>query len=117
MADVVERADVGVIQACNGSSFPIESFTQFGSAGEMIRQDFDRDDSIESCVFFAINFAHSTSANSARDLIWTEFRASGERHLFNPAVQFKTTVMGAEVTSDESSLIRKRRPSAVMSYC
>ena len=50
VADVVEGADVGMIQAGNGFCFALESLAQFGAVREMIGQNFDGDDAIEAGV-------------------------------------------------------------------
>ena len=39
MASVVERADVRMVQAGDGLCFALESFAQFGTVGEMSRQE------------------------------------------------------------------------------
>src|SRR5207245_4740767 len=65
LADVVERADVRMIQAGNSLSFALETLAQFGSAGEVIGQNLDSYYAIETSIFCAINLTHSARTNSA----------------------------------------------------
>ena len=69
MADVVERADVRMIQAGDRFCFALESLAQFGTIGKMSRQNFDGDDSIEARIAGAVNLAHSTRTDSGEDFV------------------------------------------------
>ena len=46
MPDVVEGADMRMVQAGNRSCFALQSFAQVRLIGKMRRQNFDRDDAI-----------------------------------------------------------------------
>ena len=69
MARVVERADVGMIQAGDGFCFALEALAQFGAVGEMSRKNFDGDDSIEARIAGFVNLAHSTRTDSGEDFV------------------------------------------------
>jgi hypothetical protein len=55
--DVVERADVRVVQAGNGALW-LEALPQLESIGETVGPDLDGHDAIEPCVPGTVNFAH-----------------------------------------------------------
>ena len=63
VADVVEGADVRMIQAGDGASFALESLAQFGAVRKMRGQNLDRDDAIEARVAGAVHLAHPARAN------------------------------------------------------
>jgi hypothetical protein len=44
--DVVERADMRMIQAGNGPCFPLEALAEYGSIRKVIREDFDGNDAL-----------------------------------------------------------------------
>jgi hypothetical protein len=64
MAGIVKRADVGMIQAGDGFGLALESLAQFRAAGEMSRQNFNRNDAIEAGIPGAIHLAHSARTDS-----------------------------------------------------
>src|SRR5262245_61772756 len=47
LADVIERADIRMIQRRDRASFPLETLPKFRIAGEMLGEDFDRNCSVE----------------------------------------------------------------------
>lgn len=61
-ADVVELANVGMIQRGDGTSFTFKAGVGFGFFGEMFGQNFDGDGAIEASVARGINFAHAACA-------------------------------------------------------
>ena len=75
MADVVERADVRMIQAGNGAGFAIESLANFRRVGYALRENFDGDGAVQPRIARAIHFAHATSAKRRLNFVGTEFRA------------------------------------------
>ena len=50
VAHVMESADVGMIEAGNRSCFSFKSFAQIRFAGEMVRKNFDGDDTVQTRV-------------------------------------------------------------------
>src|SRR4029077_13391750 len=60
--DVVESADVRMIQAGDNFGFALETFAQFSATGKMRRQNCDGDNSVEAGVSGAVNLTHPTSA-------------------------------------------------------
>ena len=69
LADVVKRADMRMIQAGNGARFALESLTQFGSIGKVIRKDFDGNGAVEPRIPGAVHLSHPTCANCREDFI------------------------------------------------
>ena len=57
LPDVVEGADVRVVEAGDGSGFTFKAFPQFGSLGQVLGQDLEGDLSVQAAVFSEINFA------------------------------------------------------------
>jgi len=69
MARVVERADVGMIQAGDGFCLALESLAQFSAVGEMSWQNFNRDGSIEASIAGFVHFSHSARTDSGENFV------------------------------------------------
>ena len=72
VADVVQRADVGVGKRRDGLRFPLEPLTTLGAGGEVRRQDFYRDRAIEPRVARLVHLAHAARADRGDDLVRAE---------------------------------------------
>ena len=79
-ADVVKRADIGMLKRGNGFGLALHALFQFRVRGKMRRQNLDGDGAVEACVLGAIDFAHAASAERRKDFVRTELRARGKRH-------------------------------------
>jgi predicted nucleotidyltransferase len=71
-ADVVQRADVRMIQRRDRARFAIEPLAQAGILGGAARQDLDRDGPIEPCITRAIDLAHPAGADGGHDFVRPE---------------------------------------------
>ena len=69
MAGVVERADVGMIQAGDGFCFALEALAQFSAVCEMRGQNFDGDDSIEARIAGFVHLAHSARTDRGENFV------------------------------------------------
>ena len=69
MADVVEGADVRMIQAGDGLCFALESLAQFGTVRKMSGKNLDGNDAIEAGIAGFINLAHSARTDSGEDFV------------------------------------------------
>jgi hypothetical protein len=81
-ADVVELADIGMIQGGEGAGFAFEALLQFGRGGEVRGEDLDGDGAVQAGVAGAIDFTHAAGAERRFDFIGAEFCAGGESHGF-----------------------------------
>ena len=79
-ADVVDRADVRVVEGRGGSRLARKSFERVALLVGARQQDLDRDFSPEAGVPGAVNLAHSARADRGEDLVRTEPRARREGH-------------------------------------
>ena len=96
--------------------FALKPGEPFGIMREGFRQDFDGHVAPELGVVRLIDLAHPARADWCEDFVGAEMGASRDGHFFSPAVQLRTTVMGADVACSGTVLIRKRWPSADTSY-
>ncbi len=80
VADVVQRADVRMIQRRDSACFAIEPFTELRIAGELRRQDFDGDVASQPRIARAIDFAHPARSKRGHDLVRAEPSSSRKRH-------------------------------------
>ena len=77
--DIVERADVGMIQRRDSARFALESFAELGLG------NLDRDDAIEARVAGLVHLAHAARADGRKDFVRAEFFAGRERHVRDSA--------------------------------
>jgi hypothetical protein len=66
MTDVVEDADVGMIQQGNGLGLALEPLPGNLICGELCRKNLEGDDPLEPGVARAIDFAHATGIEAAQ---------------------------------------------------
>ena len=70
-ADVVKNADVGMVQAGHGARLAFEALATCWIAGELGRQDFNGNRSVEAGVTGAIHLAHPACTEWRKDLVRT----------------------------------------------
>ena len=75
-ADVVDRADVGVLQGGHGLRFSLESLASSSRIGGMRRQQLDGHVSGKSLVTRLVDLAHAARTNGGNDLVRAEAGAS-----------------------------------------
>jgi hypothetical protein len=75
LPDVVDGADMRMIQRGNGPSLALEPLLQFGMAGDMSGERLDGDGSIEARVSGFVDLAHAARAERRLDLVRAERRA------------------------------------------
>ncbi len=68
-ADVVKRADIGMLKCGNGFGLALHALFQFRVGGKMGRQDLDGNGAIEAGVLGAIDFSHTARAQLRLNLV------------------------------------------------
>src|ERR1700691_3911018 len=68
-ANVIERANVWMVQAGDGTGFAFKTLAQFRCVGQMWWKNFQRHRAIEARILRAVNFTHATSANRRNDFV------------------------------------------------
>src|SRR5579863_2396592 len=76
-ANVVERADIGMLERGNSFGFALHPLFQLRVRGQVRGQNFDGNSAVEAGVPRPIDLAHTTHAERGDDFIRTEFGASG----------------------------------------
>ncbi len=77
VADVVERADVGMIQRGDGPRLAIEPLTQGGRVDQGRGQHLDGDHAIQPRVARTVDLAHPACAEGGENFVGTESGAGG----------------------------------------
>ncbi len=75
-SDVVDRADVGVLQGCHCLRFALESLASSSRIGGVRRQQLDGHVSGKSLVTRLVDLAHATRTDGGNDLVRAEAGAS-----------------------------------------
>src|SRR5262249_8738477 len=120
---IVDRADVRMVQGCEHLGFAQEAAYSIGITREFFRQDLDRDVPLEFQVPCAIDLAHAAFSQQRGDFVRAELLPDTDRHrncayLFRMDVQLVITVIGVGVSAPPptNTLNKKRCPSAATSY-
>jgi hypothetical protein len=79
-ADVVQRADVRMLQAGDCLRLAIQSLLQFRVGGQVRGENFHRDGTIEAGIARAIDFPHATGPDRCLNLVGSQPGASGQWH-------------------------------------
>src|ERR1700736_3436994 len=61
MTDIMQSADVGMVQRRDGPGFAVETLFGFDIVGKMAGEDFDRDRAVEASILRPINLSHAAS--------------------------------------------------------
>ena len=80
LADIMERADVGMRQRRDALRFALEAGPAIGISGDVSRKDFNRDGALEAGVAGLVDFAHPPVADQAEDFVGAEPRPSDKGH-------------------------------------
>jgi hypothetical protein len=80
LADIVQHADMRMVQVGRGARFTLQTLAAGGVVGEHGGQDFDSHCPIEPRVPRAIDLTHSTRADRLEDLVGTKSLAGGKCH-------------------------------------
>src|SRR5579872_657210 len=76
-ADVVEMANVRMIQRGNGAGFALKTLLKLGSVGEVSGENLDGHEAIEARVFRAVDLSHAAGAQRRLNFIGTKPGARG----------------------------------------
>ena len=71
LANVVEMADIGMIEGRDGAGFAFETFASFGFFGKMRGKNFDGDFAVEAGVEGAVDFAHAAGTEGRLNFVGT----------------------------------------------
>ena len=80
LADVVQGADVRVVQAGDGLGFPLEALAEIGIVGDMRQEHLDGDGAIQPGVGSFVDFSHAPSAEGGLDFLGTESCTGSQTH-------------------------------------
>ena len=72
LTNIMERADMRVIQRRDGAGFALEAFAELRIRCNVRGQDFDRDGAIEASVAGFVDFTHAPRTNGREDLVGAE---------------------------------------------
>jgi hypothetical protein len=81
MTDVVQHADVRMIQAGDGFRFTLEALFAYWIGGKLRRQNLDRHSALKAHVPRTVDLAHAARAQRRKDFIRPEATARVQRHL------------------------------------
>src|SRR6185436_10073569 len=78
--DVVERADVRMLEVGDDPGFPLEAFPPIGIGRRIAGEDLDGDRAAETDVPSFVDLTHAPDAEEAEDLVDSEATARGKTH-------------------------------------
>jgi hypothetical protein len=78
--DVVECADVRMVERCDGSGFTLEPLTASGIGSNVRRENLDCNCATQAGVAGFVYLTHAPCANGAEDFIRAEATSGCQRH-------------------------------------
>ncbi len=90
-ADVVQRADVGMVQQGYGARFRDQPIPRVRILGDAGGDDLDGHRSVETRIAGAIHLPHAALAKRCQDLVRSEARSSQDRHRNAPIIATRLT--------------------------
>ena len=81
ITDVVQHADVCVVQTSNRLRLALKPGPAFRIAANIRREDFDRDRAVEAGIAGLVDLAHAPGADSRLDLVGSEASPGDEAHV------------------------------------
>ena len=72
LADIVDGADVGVIEGRGGLGFPFKTGEGLGIFGNFVGEEFQGDKATKACVFGFVDNAHASAAEFLQDAVMRE---------------------------------------------
>src|ERR1700735_1090905 len=79
-SDIVERADIGMVEARDCAGFTFEPLSNLRSVGQMQRQNLEGDSAIKPRIARAVHFAHSTRTDRCDDFVGPKASSASECH-------------------------------------
>jgi hypothetical protein len=82
LSDFMDRADVGVIERRRSPRLPTKPLQRLRLLAHIFRQELERDETSEGCVFGLVNHAHSAATDGFQDAVMGD-RLANQRLLRN----------------------------------
>ena len=108
--EAVNLSDVGVVQRRQDLCFALEAGQPVGVVGKMVRQQLQRDVSLQPRVAAAKHHAHAAFAERRRDFVGTDARARANRHLdgdYSEGLQAPGSRLAPLASREDSTAIRE----------
>ena len=83
LANVVEGADVRVVQARHGSRLALESLASLRTVGNVAWQHLHGDNPVQPGVSCLVHLAHAAGADGGKDFVRAESGSRSKRHKVN----------------------------------
>ena len=77
---VVNRADVRVVQGCNGPRFALKPRAELGIVAEAIRCQLEGDDAVQTGIAGFVHFAHAARTREFEDFVRPKLSTRREGH-------------------------------------
>jgi len=95
-ADVVDGADVGVVQCGGGAGLAFEAFERLGIVGEIVWEKFEGDEAAEARVFGFIDHAHAATAEFFDDVVMGDGLTNERRRIRHGRVDSRGIGAGSQ---------------------
>ena len=81
-SDVVQDADIGMIQRRHRPGLVLEALPDIVTFGNVIRQDFDSNGAVKPRIPGLVYLAHPARPDGGEDFVGSELVAGSQRHRF-----------------------------------
>ena len=107
--DVVDGADIRVIERGGGAGFTLEPIERLGIVSEIVGKKFESDEAAEASVFSFVDDAHSAAAEFFDDAVMRDGLADQGRGLVGHWRRFYGVTAGASNDDTEKGALEGRR--------
>jgi hypothetical protein len=94
IADVVEHADIGMVQSRHGPRLALKPLAEVIAPGDMPGQDLDSDKALEARVASLLYFAHAPGSERGKNLVGSKHLPAAQRHDGYFSSRSFTVIMG-----------------------
>jgi hypothetical protein len=95
-ADVMDGADVGMVQRAGGAGFAFEAFEGLRIASEIVGEKFESDEAAKTRVFGFVDDAHSAAAEFFDDAVMRDRLADQRRRIGHGRGDFRGIGAGSQ---------------------
>jgi hypothetical protein len=107
-ADVVQRADVRMIERGNRLRFTVEALLHLRVVGEVRRKHLDGDRAVQPRIGRLVHLAHAAGTERPDDLVWSELDTGLERHGSGAIIASEAQPVNAQIQTDRCAAPRAR---------
>src|SRR5882724_6637688 len=107
LSDLIDRADVGMVEGRSSLSFSLETSQGLGVSGDLVRQKLQGNKTMESRILGLVNHTHPATADFLKDAVVRDGLANHAQECYGGS---EGKSMSSEVACSEVATAASRTP-------